>query len=202
MNIFFLHFTKTALLLCNILFIICWYFVRIQSTMELLLEWPINLMKPLLTRQRKDWQTYSKVWIDVQMPTVSIGVFSVHVFKLFVVYLLGIVCFIQNYMYVNFVLLFNVFYQIVLCNQVRTCRKYHSKTGVGQDIKQEVVSLNLMGRYNLIFSSNFVLSNFIHPLYTYIILTSSVDYLDRILNEFIFKEMHCYHDTQEQILIN
>lgn len=54
-----------------------------------------------------------------------------------------------------------------------------------------------MGRYNLIFSSNFVLSNFIHPLYTYIILTSSVDYLDRILNEFIFKEMHCYHDTQE-----
>lgn len=37
--------------------------------MEPLLEWPINLMKPLLTRQQKDWQTYSKVWIDVQMST-------------------------------------------------------------------------------------------------------------------------------------
>lgn len=37
--------------------------------MEPLLEWPINLMKPLLTRQQKDWQTYSKVWIDVQIST-------------------------------------------------------------------------------------------------------------------------------------
>lgn len=63
--------------------------------MEPLLEWPINLMKPLLTRQRKDWQTYSKVWIDVQMSTAQLyqlGVFSV--FKLFLVYLLGIVYFI------------------------------------------------------------------------------------------------------------
>lgn len=79
--------------------------------MEPLLEWPINSMKPLLTRQRKDWQTYSKVWIDVQMSTAQLyQLFFFSVFKLFLVYLLGIVYFIWNYMYVNFVLLFNVFF--------------------------------------------------------------------------------------------
>lgn len=45
--------------------------------MEPLLEWPINLMKPLLTRQQKDWQTYSKVCIDVQMSTEKLYQFVI-----------------------------------------------------------------------------------------------------------------------------
>lgn len=81
--------------------------------MEPLLEWPINLMKPLLTRQQKDWQTYSKVWIDVQMSTEKL--------YQFVIFSLLIVCCICTwncilylevymYMYVNFVFFENVFY--------------------------------------------------------------------------------------------
>lgn len=129
--------------------------------MEPLLEWPINLMKPLLTRQRKDWQTYSKVWIDVQMSTAQLyqlGFFSV--FKLFLVYLLGIVYFIQNYMYVNFVLSLNVFLldRAVQLGQDLQKIPFKDRSWLGYKTRSSKFKIKWVDIiYRVIFSSNFVL---------------------------------------------
>lgn len=129
--------------------------------MEPLLEWPINSMKPLLTRQRKDWQTYSKVWIDVKISTAQLyQLVFFSVFKLFLVYLLGIVYFIQNYMYVNFVLSLNVFLldRAVQLGQDLQKIPFKDRSWLGYKTRSSKFKIKWVDIiYRVIFSSNFVL---------------------------------------------
>lgn len=114
MNIFFLHFTNTALLLCNILFIHLLVFCQDLVNNGALVGMANKFDETPLDKATKRLANILKgMDSNVQMSTAQLyQLFFFSVFKLCLVYLLGIVYSIQNYMYVhvNFVLFFNVFF--------------------------------------------------------------------------------------------